>query len=65
MKYVDYNFDLSDQGIILDEELKLKNQTNENGWGNLPEGWKVGDVFRIHELPTGTVAFIKQVDDLK
>jgi hypothetical protein len=65
MIYVDYNFDLSDGAIILDSELKLKDQKNENDWGNLPDGWKVGDVFRIVELHTGAVALIKQVDDLK
>jgi hypothetical protein len=59
MLYVDYRFDLNDDVIILDEELKLKGQANENGWGNLPETWKEGDTFVVRVV-NDKVMFVKQ-----
>lgn len=47
MLYVDYNFDLNDNIIIFDEELKIKSQQNNTDWGNLPESWKEGDLFKL------------------
>jgi hypothetical protein len=47
MLYVDYNFDLNDNIILFDEELKLKSQQNNIDWGNLPESWKEGDLFKL------------------
>ena len=62
MIYVDYNFDLSDNCIILDEDLKLKNQPNGNGWGNLPEAWKDGDLFMLKTNKDGKVILYRKVD---
>jgi hypothetical protein len=59
MLYVDYRFDLNDNVIILDEELKLKGQANENGWGNLPETWKEGDRFVVRVV-NDKVMFVKE-----
>ena len=36
MKYYDYEWDISDQGIILDRELNIDNL-----------GWKAGDCFKV------------------
>jgi hypothetical protein len=59
MIYVDYNFDLNDNVIIFDEELKLSGQTNRNNWGNLPEAWKEGDMFKLITGANGKVALIR------
>jgi hypothetical protein len=59
MIYVDYTFDLSDNGIILDSELKLKDQENPNAWGALPEAWKEGDTFKLVTTVTDRVALIR------
>jgi hypothetical protein len=59
--YVDYNLDIVENALILDKDLKLKEQSNENGYGNLPESWKQGDLFEIKIGPTGRVAFVKKV----
>ena len=61
MMYVDYNLDIVENALILDKDLKLKEQSNENGYGNLPESWKQGDLFEIKIGPTGRVAFVKKV----
>jgi hypothetical protein len=59
MLYVDYNFHLTDNAIILDKELKLSDQENGNEWGNLPETWKEGDTFVVRVV-NDTVIFVKQ-----
>jgi hypothetical protein len=59
MIYVDYKFDLNDNLIILDEELKLKGQHNPNGWGGLPETWKEGDMFKLVTGVNGRVSLIR------
>jgi hypothetical protein len=59
MLYVDYNFDLNDNVIIFDEELKLKGQDNGNNWGNLPETWKEGDMFKLITGVNGKVTLIR------
>jgi hypothetical protein len=59
MLYVDYNFDLNDNIIIFDRELKLKGQVNSNDWGNLPDGWKEGDLFKLVIGANNTVTLIK------
>jgi hypothetical protein len=59
MIYVDYNFDLNDNVIIFDAELKLSGQTNGNKWGNLPEAWKEGDTFKLVTNPNGKVALLR------
>ena len=59
MLYVDYTFDLNDNLIVFDNELKLKGQTNSNGWGNLPEGWKEGDMWQLIIGANGQVSLVK------
>ena len=59
MLYVDYWFDLNDNVIIFDEELKLKGQPNENGWGNLPEAWREGDLFKLVTGANGKVTLLR------
>jgi hypothetical protein len=59
MLYVDYNFDLNDNIIIFDAELKLSGQTNGNKWGNLPESWKEGDIFKLVTGANGKVTLIR------
>ena len=63
MIYVDYTFDLNDNSIILDTELKLKEQENPNAWGALPETWKEGDTFKLVTTETGTVTLIRIKDE--
>jgi hypothetical protein len=62
MLYVDYNFDLENNTIIFDRELKLKEQSNENGWGNLPEAWKDGDLFMLKTTEDGRVILYRKKD---
>jgi hypothetical protein len=59
MIYVDYNFDLNDNVIIFDEELKLCGQENNNSWGNLPQSWKEGDTFKLVTGANGRVTLIR------
>jgi len=59
MIYIDYNFDLNDNVIIFDEELKLSGQTNGNKWGNLPETWKEGDMFKLVTGANGKVSLLR------
>lgn len=59
MLYVDYNFDLNDNIIIFDKELKLKGQSNQNEWGNLPATWREGDMFKLVTGANGNVTLIK------
>jgi hypothetical protein len=59
MLYVDYNFDLSDNVIIFDSDLKLSGQANGNKWGNLPESWKEGDTFKLVTGANGKVTLIR------
>jgi hypothetical protein len=59
MIYTGYNFDLNDNIIILDEELKLVEQANDKSYGNLPAGWKQGDTFRLTISANNTVCLIK------
>jgi hypothetical protein len=59
MLYVDYNFDLNENMILFDDELKLCGQMNGNKWGNLPEGWKEGDLWRLMINANGKVCMMK------
>jgi hypothetical protein len=59
MLYVDYNFDLNDNIIIFDADLKLHGQDNANKWGNLPESWKEGDTFKLVTGANGNVTLIR------
>ena len=59
MLYVDYNFHIGDNMIMFDEELKLHSQVNGNQWGNLPETWKEGDVFKLVTGANGRVTLLK------
>jgi hypothetical protein len=58
--YVDYVLDIGENSLTLDSDLKLNEQNNENGWGNLPKSWKQGDLFEVKIGPTGRVSFIKK-----
>jgi hypothetical protein len=59
MIYVDYNFDLNENMIVFDDELKLCGQDNVNKWGNLPEGWKEGDLWRLMINANGKVCMMR------
>jgi hypothetical protein len=60
MMYVDYVFDIGENYIGFDSDLKLKGQPKENGWGNLPETWKEGDLFTLKISESGKVFLMKQ-----
>ena len=62
MIYLDYNFDLNDNVILFDAELKLSGHENGNKWGNLPEGWKEGDMFRLVTGANGRVTLLRVAD---
>ena len=63
MLYVDYHFDISENGIILDEELRLSSQDNPKDWGYLPQNWKDGDLFMLKISPSGRVVLRRKPDD--
>lgn len=50
MLYVDYHFDISPGGIVLDEELTLT---------KLP-GFQPGDVFVLEQTASGRVMLVKK-----
>jgi hypothetical protein len=58
--YVYYVFDIEENYIGFDSDLKLKNQPNEQGWGNLPENWKIGDTFKLVVSEAGKVYLQRQ-----
>ena len=60
MMYVDYVFDIEENYIGFDSDLKLKNQPNEQGWGNLPENWKIGDTFKLVVSEAGKLYLQRQ-----
>jgi hypothetical protein len=62
MVYVGYNFDLNDNNIIFDAELKLSSQINTNNWGKLPESWNEGDIFKLVTGVDGKVALIRSTE---
>ena len=62
MLYVDYNFDLNDNVILFDSDLKLSGHENGKEWGNLPEGWKEGDMFRLVTGANGRVTLLRVAD---
>lgn len=64
MLYVDYNFDIAEDRIILDEELRLSSQKNDNGWGHLPPNWKDGDLFMLKVSENGRVVLHRKPDAL-
>jgi hypothetical protein len=59
MIYIDYNFDLNENMIVFDEDLKLCGQDNEKKWGNLPESWKEGDLWKLMINANGKVCMMK------
>lgn len=61
MLYVDYVFDLSDGGIMFDDELHLNGQPKKSDqvWGKLPSGWKEGDMFKLQLGGDGRVMLVK------
>jgi hypothetical protein len=44
MLYVDYNFDLENNTIILDSDMRLEGYELPGVGGRLPEKWKDGDL---------------------
>ena len=60
MMYVDYVLDIGENSLTLDNDLKLNEQVNEQGWGNLPKSWKQGDLFELKIGATGRVSFVKR-----
>ena len=62
MLYVDYNFDLNENMILFDKELKLHGHVNGNSWGNLPEGWKEGDLWKLMLDANGRVCMMRVKD---
>jgi hypothetical protein len=62
MLYIDYNFDLNDNVILFDSELKLSGFDNGNKWGNLPESWKEGDMFKLVTGANGRVTLLRVAD---
>ena len=59
MGYVDYHFDLDDDIILLDEELKLAGTENTKGWGDLPKSWKPNDMWKLIVNDTGRVCLTR------
>jgi hypothetical protein len=64
MLYVDYKFDLCEDIIIFDEELKLLSKDKPKPWGNLPGNWKDGDLFMLKVTPNGRVALHRKPNDI-
>ena len=62
MLYLDYTFDLNDNMIGFDKELKLCGQDNANKWGNLPESWKEGDLWKLMTDGNGKVCMMRIKD---
>lgn len=62
MLYVDYVFDLSDSGIMFDNELHLNGQQKkpDQVWGKLPAAWKEGDKF-VLKLINDRVVLVKEL----
>jgi len=60
MKYVDYCFDLTDNLIMFDEDLKLKGTIgNGTEWGELPGSWREGDLWKLATGANGEIVLIR------
>jgi hypothetical protein len=55
MKYLGYEFYITDNAITFDNTLRLKGHPLEHGWNELPENWKDGDIFELVLTETGRV----------
>ena len=61
MLYVDYNFDLNDNIIILDPDMHFAGRPSVTGnrGGELPAGWKECDMWQMITGVNGQVTLIK------
>lgn len=60
MIYLDYIWELSDNAIVFDDELRLKVINADNSYsGKLPVGWKEGDTFILAIKSNGRVILKK------
>ena len=55
MLYVDYNFDLENNTIIFDADMRLEGYTLPAIGGRLPEKWKDGDLWMVKVAADGRV----------
>ena len=63
MLYVDYNFDLENNTIMFDKEMRLEGYELPGVGGRLPEKWKDGDLWMMKVVPDGRVVLQKVKDN--
>jgi hypothetical protein len=62
MLYVDYNFDLENNTIIFDKEMRLEGYELPGVGGSLPEKWKDGDLWMMKVNSNGRVSLHRKPD---
>jgi hypothetical protein len=62
MLYVDYGFYMTDSAIMFDNSLRLKGHPLEQGWNELPEKWKDGDIFELVLTEAGRVILRRKLE---
>jgi hypothetical protein len=62
MLYVDYNFDLENNTIILDSDMRLEGYELPSVGGRLPEKWKDGDLWMMKVASDGRVVLHRKPD---
>jgi hypothetical protein len=62
MLYVDYNFDLENNTIMLDSDMRLEGYELPGAGGRLPEKWKDGDLWMMKVSPDGRVVLHRKPD---
>jgi hypothetical protein len=62
MKYLGYEFYITDNAITFDNTLRLKGHQLEQGWNELPEKWKDGDIFELVLTEAGRVILQRKLE---
>jgi uncharacterized protein YpmS len=62
MQYLGYEFYMTDNAIMFDNTLRLKGYPIEQGWNELPEKWKDGDIFELVMTDAGRVILRRKLE---
>jgi hypothetical protein len=62
MLYLDYNFDLNNDSIMFDPDMRLEGHELPAVGGRLPAKWKEGDLWMMKTAENGRVILYRKPD---